>query len=789
MRGFWYTEVLIIPGNVGYLDGTIDGAIYASNTPGFDKNITTTNQPDGNPTAGHQGVFIEEATTNLVTNPSFEHGTFNTGWINPDLFENFDYDVSEATFTENMAKRTAPGPFSTGFLRQGAWPPGSVSGYQDEFKYNRGSQISGSFYQNIDMNQGSFVFWYTPEEDSSNWSTSNNTILYDAPMWDLSILINGGTDLLLRVNNSDATFADSIDLIAGNTYMFIIRWDADVTMDGTNYASLTVDGSNDYTRTTSWSSLTGPTGDVGVGGHVNNSSSPANGIIEGFTFYRRPLFDGTSGIDVGNGNEVSQIYNSGSGKDPTLITGSWDVVFALPTNQSTGILTTGTGEAWSHPHTSNLLGGTNGATGFMHSTTAWDQFTAEGTPSANGTVDTSERVYAGGYYFTSDAANEGYYRDVTVSPGDDWVVRGVAHSDGTCVPRLELYDQTNTASIGYLDGTTGSTREDPDVLLFTGEAPSGSTTLRMKLLNTASSGTCYWHQVELLSIDTPNPSFESGSGDPWIPTGWSNASMVAGATALETTITHSGANAIKFTSSADTNDYISYSPTYSSDKYYSVGFWTYGNGAITPGLQMGYNNRLNDGTTGTILRGSNASWTHIGSVWNKSGSSNSTRIWGSGATGYVDDYYLFELDDVSMTAAAASEAESSGGTGMRVDGRDTLTQPVDTITASSGTVVWEYTPRHDAGDVFDFLEDTNVYMMQLYGDTDDYIDVYWNANNSITLTYSMNGTSASETWDTTGVISAGTTYSFELTYTGDGTMVLDMDGTDEIILGSIPSSF
>jgi hypothetical protein len=110
---------------------------------------------------------------------------------------------------------------------------------------------------------------------------------------------------------------------------------------------------------------------LGYLGYWDGISYPPNAIIEGLTIYRRPLFDGTYGTDVGNGDEINLIYNSGTGKDPTLVTGSWDVVFALPTNASTGALATGTGNAWSHPHASNLLYTSTVAPLTMSSTIDW----------------------------------------------------------------------------------------------------------------------------------------------------------------------------------------------------------------------------------------------------------------------------------------------------------------------------------------------------------------------------------------------------------------------------------
>src|SRR3989344_4778489 len=81
-------------------------------------------------------------------------------------------------------------------------------------------------------------------------------------------------------------------------------------------------------------------------------------------------------------------------------------------------------------------------------------YTAPPTVSA---LSTSEKIFAGGYKTTSSAANQGIYYDKTVTAGDDWVIRAIAHSDGTSIPKVILYDQTNGAEIGSLTGTTTST--------------------------------------------------------------------------------------------------------------------------------------------------------------------------------------------------------------------------------------------------------------------------------------------------------------------------------------------
>jgi len=54
-----------------------------------------------------------------------------------------------------------------------------------------------------------------------------------------------------------------------------------------------------------------------IGSHSTADIRPANSIIEGLTVYRRPLWDGDYGVDVGNGDEVALIS---AGVDPCTVT-------------------------------------------------------------------------------------------------------------------------------------------------------------------------------------------------------------------------------------------------------------------------------------------------------------------------------------------------------------------------------------------------------------------------------------------------------------------------------------
>lgn len=75
------TGVLKDDSGNGY-NGTIYGSpTFVAGVPGVDESSTFQSQSHGgNPYVGHAGIFTEEATTNKITNPSFEHATYGTGW-------------------------------------------------------------------------------------------------------------------------------------------------------------------------------------------------------------------------------------------------------------------------------------------------------------------------------------------------------------------------------------------------------------------------------------------------------------------------------------------------------------------------------------------------------------------------------------------------------------------------------------------------------------------------------------------------------------------------------------
>ena len=108
---------------------------------------------------------------------------------------------------------------------------------------------------------------------------------------------------------------------------------------------------------------------------------------------------------------------------------------------------------------------------------------------------------------------------------------------------------------------------------------------------------------------------------------------------------------------------------------------------------------------------------------------------------YGDDFYAISLDAVSLTVTPASEANSAESGGIRVDGRDNLTQPIPVarLKFNKGWIRFKVRPRHAPAELIDFLETTNSYFAYMFGDANNYISLYGSAANQITLGFNAGG--------------------------------------------------
>ena len=256
----------------------------------------------------------------------------------------------EHTFTPGMAKREGPGPFAGAPIVQGRW---DGTGTPDTLTFPFSTEISGLFRSNMDFYQGSIVFWITPEW-SGNDSLAHNIMVFGTN----SLLILKDTDNLLYLKYRDATGLRQVTVDisawnAGSTYAIAARFDGANKLDGTNHLALSVDDVHAFGAST----FSGPYAFPGATHYIGSNTTPVNSadsLIEGLHVFRRVLYDGEFGVDANGVDEINAIWAAGVGADPTLITGSWDCVFAMPTDSAVGALVTGAGEAWSHPHSSNV---------------------------------------------------------------------------------------------------------------------------------------------------------------------------------------------------------------------------------------------------------------------------------------------------------------------------------------------------------------------------------------------------------------------------------------------------
>ena len=184
------------------------------------------------------------------------------------------------SFTAGMAKRLpSAGPFAAGVMVQGKW----ASAVGDVVSIGRGTLVSGDFYSNWDMNQGSVVFWITPEWSESDTATRD---IIRGATWAVQ---KNSTNLRFVAASGVALTSSISGWTAGTTYCVVIRWDTKNTLDGTNYICISLNDAHTFGRTTTWTPPT-PDSTIYIGAYTGPIDS-SDALIQGLTIYRRPLWD------------------------------------------------------------------------------------------------------------------------------------------------------------------------------------------------------------------------------------------------------------------------------------------------------------------------------------------------------------------------------------------------------------------------------------------------------------------------------------------------------------------
>ena len=261
---------------------------------------------------------------------------------------------------------------------------------------------------------------------------------------------------------------------------------------------------------------------------------------------------------------------------------------------------------------------------------------------------------------------------------------------------------------------------------------------------------------------------ESGAGDPWIPTGWINQGLDAGDSAQGATV-HSGASSLQFNTGASAEGIYFNDAVSTAGKFINYGFFVYINGGsvriaslsdfmlrqVGGGIIQDYSTILTWGLLGLVARAENVRLRPY-----------PIALSGATDTRFIDDIYGIEMDDVSLTITPASEANSTEDGGLRVDGLDTLTQPIPagSLGATSGKVRFDWTPRHGAGDFEKFGNAANR-ICNVYKDAANEFFIFTSGNTDLRLTIDVAGvTRNGSIIDMTGIIAADTKYLVEIEY-------------------------
>lgn len=191
-----------------------------------------------------------------------------------------------------------------------------------------------------------------------------------------------------------------------------------------------------------------------------------------------------------------------------------------------------------------------------------------------------------------------------------------------------------------------------------------------------------------------------------------------------------------------------------------------------------------NGTAFYVVSATTGSWERIDLIARATSTSLLVYFRANSATPtfYVDDVTVRLLDDVSITATPASEANSAEGTGLRVDGFDTLTQPVTKLTAKKGRIRFKWTPKHSAADFAKYGHTSEKFMCAFHVSNDNRLYLYTSSANTIALLINSSAIGLQTAgWTCTGLVVAGTTYLVEIIYSPTK-VVLKVDGVIRITI-------
>lgn len=392
-------------------------------------------------------------------------------------------------------------------------------------EYQPGGQIAASLFEHADGRQGTILLWITLGPDAGDLEGPVEL----AHLAGFSIELDpAGPDVIARRDGGD--LPDEITAsIPGwepdSSHLITLRWDSKTSIAGLQNATLRVDSGDAVPGIDDpfVSELEPDTPQL-----VRGGLTPADGPIAVRSAFvlRRPIRedDPQGGVNLGIADEHEAIYAAGPDADPTLVFGSWDVVFGLSPHGNPAIREPFL--AWSHPHADNLLG----AGGFMllDDATMDDWQLTDLSPTLGGSVGTvtgASGTLGGGYQVANGYISHSLHLGTDVSTGDRLTLRVIAYpiagtgaSANVCVGALG-----DPCAENLMVGQQTSSRLGPDVMFLTYEVGSQDVEVRLSLTDAngaASRPAVVYSQAELYRNLMVNPGFELAGADA-LPEGWS----------------------------------------------------------------------------------------------------------------------------------------------------------------------------------------------------------------------------------------------------------------------------
>jgi hypothetical protein len=166
--------------------GTITGAKYVAGLVGVDNGTTDTGKSDSQTYASHEGIFIEEGTTNKITNPSFEHDVFNTDWS---FRIAFDTPVATVSGTSTVTHPT---------------------------RYGRKTWHDGTRYWASWDTGSDIVFYYST--DGTSWSQNTSATITTQRTNFYSVWANDTDAYLVKRSNSTLNDAHDVSIRKASSY-------------------------------------------------------------------------------------------------------------------------------------------------------------------------------------------------------------------------------------------------------------------------------------------------------------------------------------------------------------------------------------------------------------------------------------------------------------------------------------------------------------------------------------------------------------------------------------------